>query len=112
MSKSNLGSDELPETIDFEQAFKGVSAAIIAQRHPVLDHVNYSPREDWDNRFDPDDVRLELSFSIEGALDALNVPQPEGDDLDWLGDLHDLVLEDRPGLAKYLEATTDQGREG
>lgn len=111
MSQSNLGGASLPTTIAFDQAFRAVTATLCNDRYPLLEEVDASDKEEWGEHFDPEEVRLALSCCITAALDALGVPEPAGDQLDWLGDLHDLVLESRPVLAEYLDATTDQGGE-
>lgn len=111
MSQSNLGGAGLPTTIPFDQAFRAALASIADTRHPLLADVDGSDKSEWDAWFDPDEVRRVLSCCITDTLEALGIPEPPGDDLGWLGPLHDLVLETRPNLAAYLEATTDQGEE-
>ena len=110
MSQSNLDSTGLPITISFDQAFKAVSSTVIELHHPLLDEINDSPEKEWD-RHDPEEVRCVLANAVTGSLATLGIPEPAGACLEWVGRLNDLVCEERPGLDRYLEVTTDQGGE-
>ncbi|NLA67264.1 MAG: hypothetical protein GX856_03270 [Gammaproteobacteria bacterium] len=98
----------LPTTVEFDRVFVPVFWRYAEAG--FADIINVAEDIDgWNHdSFDPDKVRAQLRDCIDATLDALGVEAPEGDDLDWLGYLYDMITASSPALAEYLDATTEQ----
>lgn len=95
----------LPAVLDFDKVFVTVFWVLSEEYDVTLPNV--ASNVSWDE-YDPAEVRRLFDDAIDATLSALAVTPPAGDNLDWLGHLHELVFKSAPPLEKYFADTTDQ----
>lgn len=92
---------KMPESLSFNETFKRVFLYVVENGYSALQDADNYRDDGGKESFDCD-----LSNAISETLDLLGVSPPEGDRLDWLGDLYDLTEE--AGIAWQDEEEEDE----
>lgn len=88
----------LPALLDFDTTFLNIFDYVLENGYLDLRDPDDLPG---------DELRVLLDGCIHETLAVLGLPTPEGDELEWLGYLHDLVGEAYPDIEARIEETTE-----